>query len=930
MKDKFKNIKPIYVLCSLIGVTVLIIYFEFIFGDKLFMYKGSDDSLTYVPLYTSVVNKIITKDLSFMDLTRGVGEDLLATQHMIFDPFAILVYINGVLFGIKIIPKCLIWVNISKIIFAGISCFYYLKNFNISNKSRILAAYIYSFCGYIMLWGQHYFFSTCLVLLPLLLSYIEKVITKDIYKNEILKLIFTIAIIGIFSVYFSYMMFMFAAIYTILRSIYCYDELKKIIVKISCVAGCIIFGICISAIVFLPSVNSIGLIGYRLNSSTNFISQIIQHLQSNYDKIYYTTIVGRFFSNNAQGVDGIGTWINYFESPQLFFSVLLILIIPQWLYKNLFEQKEKKKLTIFVTGFLLVIVMLFIPIGSIVFNGFSAWTARHTFLLMPIFAVIIACTLDDILLNRNYKFLIGEITCFFSLMILNYFVYLESATKVSKFILVINMLLICAINILFIKMSNSNNNNKTIIKHKLIDNILVFKILTILIFINLIIENYPTVNMQQEIAQAYTMEILNENDIYYNYNSINAINYLNENDDELFRVAKDYFDIDGNESSIQNMNSFSSYSSNYNKYYREFLMSVFPLTLVGETGYHTPDFRMSYSAMRLLGAKYIVTKNDLVSENLLNKFDNVNVYQFENSLPLGYLYTGAIERIEFEKYNYFEKQGIIFNKAILESSEYGLLSEKLDNYVMDNPIKEEISLSFEGAGLGKDVIKAISGDSIDIKYNAVGDEAYIDVSLNYDRFQNYNNKLIFNTNLQVETYGDLKIYWDTGNGFTEKQYSSRRIEPNRSYQVEQKIPFSTKAVRIKFNMTGVKFDNPRITIMESDNSSIKRLLDSIDNYRITSENDGEINYNITTNKNGILCFTIPYSNDWKMYIDNKKVETFRVNIGFIGTYLDEGYHEIQLLYKPNSYNLGKLITSISVFMLCAYVLYNKIRNKNVN
>ncbi|MEL7605882.1 MAG: YfhO family protein [Sedimentibacter saalensis] len=927
MKDKEKNFKPIYVLCALIGVTVLIIYFQFIFGDKLFMYKGSDDSLTYVPLYTSVVNKILTKDFSFMDLTRGVGEDLLATQHMIFDPFAILIYINGYLFGIKIIPKCLIWVNIFKIMCAGVFCYNYLKKFNVSIKSRILVSYIYSFCGYIMLWGQHYFFSTCLVLLPLLLSYIESIIVQDIYKDEILKLVFTVAVIGIYSVYFSYMMFMFAAIYTVLRSIYCHNKFKKIIKKISCVAGCIIFGLCFSAIIFLPSANSIALVGYRLNSNSNFVTQLIQHLQINYDKIYYKTILGRFFSNNAQGVDGIGTWINYFESPQLFFSVMLVLLIPQWLYKNIFKQKEKKKLIIFLIGFLLVLIMLFIPIGSIVFNGFSTWTGRHTFLLMPIFAVILSSTLDDILYNKNYKFLIGEITCFFSLVILNYFMYLENATRVSKFILIINMLLIYIINILFNKISN--NDKAGIINQKFFDRNLVYKVLTVLICINLIIENYPTVNMQQEIAQAYTIEILNENEIYYNSNSINAINYLNENDDELFRVAKDYFDIDGNESSIQNMNSFSSYSSNYNKYYREFLMSVFPLTLDGETGYHTPDFRKSYSAMRLLGAKYIVTKNDIVSEKLLSKFNNVNVYQFENFLPIGFLYTGAIERNEFEKYSYFEKQGFIFNKAVLENSEYEVISEKLNNSVINNPIQEVVSLSFENADIGKDVVKVINDNSSDIKFNASGDESYIDIELDYDKYQYDNSKLIYNATLNVDTYGDLIIYWDTGNGFNEKQYSSRRIEPNRPYQIEQEIPSSTRAIRFRFNMTGIKFDNPKIAIMESDNSSIKRLMKNISNYKITSESDGEINYNISTNENGLLCFTIPYSDDWKMYIDNKKVETFRINIGFIGTYLEKGCHDIKLLYEPDSFIIGKMITGISVLILCSYLLYNKVRNKKI-
>jgi uncharacterized membrane protein YfhO len=94
---------------------------------------------------------------------------------------------------------------------------------------------------------------------------------------------------------------------------------------------------------------------------------------------------------------------------------------------------------------------------------------------------------------------------------------------------------------------------------------------------------------------------------------------------------------------------------------------------------------------------------------------------------------------------------------------------------------------------------------------------------------------------------------------------------------------------------------------------------------ITGLKDDRIKGKVTLDKPGILFLSIPYDKGWQLKVDGKKRRPQRLNIAFMGTFLDKGYHEIELEYIPPFFRLGLTITMISVLLFILLFIFNRKR-----
>lgn len=81
---------------------------------------------------------------------------------------------------------------------------------------------------------------------------------------------------------------------------------------------------------------------------------------------------------------------------------------------------------------------------------------------------------------------------------------------------------------------------------------------------------------------------------------------------------------------------------------------------------------------------------------------------------------------------------------------------------------------------------------------------------------------------------------------------------------------------------------------------------------------------------GICSTTIPYDKNWKVYVDGKKVETQKVNIGFVGFDISEGEHSVKLKYELESFWFGLKISVVSIvisclLLVCSYLVRIKMK-----
>jgi len=74
--------------------------------------------------------------------------------------------------------------------------------------------------------------------------------------------------------------------------------------------------------------------------------------------------------------------------------------------------------------------------------------------------------------------------------------------------------------------------------------------------------------------------------------------------------------------------------------------------------------------------------------------------------------------------------------------------------------------------------------------------------------------------------------------------------------------------------------------------------------------------NVNFDKEKLLFFSIPFDKGWSMYVDGKEVEVLKVNIGFMGTVIPAGEHQVEL--KHSRLNIT-VLTLASILGLLLYV-----------
>ena len=95
---------------------------------------------------------------------------------------------------------------------------------------------------------------------------------------------------------------------------------------------------------------------------------------------------------------------------------------------------------------------------------------------------------------------------------------------------------------------------------------------------------------------------------------------------------------------------------------------------------------------------------------------------------------------------------------------------------------------------------------------------------------------------------------------------------------------------------------------------------------VTSFRDDRIVGEVTVSGDKTLLFTsIPYSEDWKVYVDGERVEIMPVlDDTFLGVMLEKGEHELRFVYGNKWQSVGYVIGAIGILIYSiAFVRYKK-------
>ena len=282
-----------------------------------------------------------------------------------------------------------------------------------------------------------------------------------------------------------------------------------------------------------------------------------------------------------------------------------------------------------------------------------------------------------------------------------------------------------------------------------------------------------------------------------------------------------------------------------------------------------------------------------------------------------YSYLKTDDKVDLIKYNY--------SSSLL----YGV-DKKIKGYYPEeyNPFKNQsdfVSLATNTTDIYTDVlVKDVIGGEItssDFKNNSNGEFNYI-----LDDGQNSITFMLDNkTNQNIYLY----INGSNVNGFEvdDKYYS---ITSDEYYTVD----VGTKEigdVKVKINFKDNNDDGIiKFYAYAIDDDKFKEFYNEINKniLKVTSYSDTLIEGDVTLKSDKVMLSTIAYDIGWKVYVDGKSVDTYKIADSYLAFDIKKGSHKIKLVYYPDGMKLGVITSFISLAIIFIYAIFSDKKQKN--
>ncbi|WP_271809507.1 YfhO family protein [Clostridium beijerinckii] len=909
MYKRYKRLKIENGLISTIIILFIMSIFLFrkflIFG-KLYLFDdaGGDTLISYWPHYNNIFSKIHDGTFTWWNFNNGLGNSVITRIQDLVDPFNILFYFIDP----SKIPYALGYIAALKIVLAGVFFYLFLGLFKCKNTTKIIVAILYAFNGYIILWGQHYAFATIMVYVPLLLYFYE----MWFQKGKFVGFVIISFCISIFSFYFTYITSIFLFIYALMR----YLEEKEFYIKDFFIyfiktLGLYVLGILMSSVILFPYL-SITISSPRIGNGTGLKSIFSLDSLRN-----YIIMIERMFNNDVviKGNLSLDGWWNYYESPILYCGVITLLLLPQILI-----LKDKKKKNIYLAFLALMVLFLIFPVFSLMMTGFSAVYYRWTYVIIIFELYFVAKVIDEVILegNINIKLLIGTFIfeVFISTFVLLYSgFYQKIGWSTENTHSALKALLISVIFMTIYSIMLIISKIKKYRQH-IMSALCILICIEVVTFANSDISNRATLDSSYIGTQGYYDD------------SMKLIEYIKSTDNDFYRIDKSFLSQSYSDSYMQNFYGLKAYDS-LNKYeYIDFIKTLNVTENFSSLPNFIPGFYSRPKLQILLGVKYIINRDGEAipfGYKFIKKFGELNLYENENTVPLGFTYDKVINIDELKKYNSNVMDDILLNSAVID---------KADDYE-GNYDKIDVSELSTCKNIDDIQIKRISGNNIkilnsanknEITYKAVNDDPNVLINLS-EVHDTDNLEISFGVDIKKDE--ELQIFWkNKDNGFSEdksikqvlkKGYNNVRIPIKADKMDTLRIDLGMKNETLTLEnintalMGKVEFDNVP--------SSVERLRQ--DNFQITSFQQDHINSKVNVNKDKILCFSIPYDKGWTVKVDGIEVNTHKVNVGLLGVEMKQGGHNVELIYQPPLLKMGMILSIFTAVILVLLKVCNR-------
>lgn len=879
MKRRFNNnhIRSILFFC-LITIMFLILYNKFVFQDYVYVYSipgdwAIDTMDSYYPSINYISRLIHEGGFNLLNLESGLGSNMLYILCSFGNPIDLI----ASLFPSDYLHLGILFSTYLKLIIISV---FGLKYFSLIHKdyhSALISTLSWTFCSYVLIWGQHYAFCTQMMNFTIFLFLIQRWLIGDRKSYYILIPFMSVFLVNSF--YLFYMSGLFSAFYVVFHGLYKRQSLRYILKSLLILFLGAILAIGIGAFLFLP------LLDLLMNSprgGTLFNINSILDLFKPYELKYFSTYLARFLSPNLIGDGYLVSWtgaLNYYEAAFLSSSILAVFSIT---YEVLYSKYKK-----YARGIIVIFCFLLsFPIFTYLFT-FNAQAQRWTYIIIFINCISIG-NIVWILKNENSQ-VIKKVTiygcCVISTIVL-ILIIVEKCSLINIHYRVLGILMIFIIIYCFIMNYRFKNKLRRI--HFLI----------ITVIIELIVINYTPINKRG--VEKFT--VFNAR---YQDGTMEAVKYIKGIDDSLYRISKTYTSVFLNDSLMQNYNGFNSYSSITSNELWD-TANYYGGIYSGHTNY--VQFKDLFF-QNILGAKYRLSKQEIPNLELFQKVNDVYIYKNEYEIPFGFLYEKQYDNDYFNSLSEADRiialtQGFVTDNDIMTSKVEAEIERKitdLKGYIINY-------INCEGDLYVSEEIKTTTPDA--------------QIILDFKEGMNLISEEIqrIEIELSVERDSVFQIFFDSGKGFNEGESIQMSLNHGSNYL---QIPITNysklKKVRIDpvNDIQNVKITSINLIIDNKDilNKNIMKLKTNgiINTNFENSTFSGEITNN--SDKPQMLMIPITYDKCWKAKLNESEVDVLNINHGFIGLIIPSGSYNINLKYNLSFCKLGCVLSIISLLIL---------------
>ena len=769
--------------------------------------------------------------LPMVDFSVGQGFDVIGTLNYygVGDPVNLLT----VFFADNHLDQMYMFLILFRMYLSGLTFSYYCSTAGIQRKASVLCgSWLYVFCSFALIGGmKHPLFLNGMLYLPLLLAGTEKVLQK----KSIRFLSVSVALAFMSNYYFMYMNTILCGIYLCVRLFGHYREygIRKILLLILKMAAAWIWGICLGAVIILPSVYAF-LHNARVDTA-------VEEAQNFYSIAHYRKMILGFF----QTLPMTNGWTVHGTAIGGLAGVLM-------LFTSKKRSRENCQLKI---GFVVLLVLLCIPFGGKMMNGFAYVTNRWSYGMAFLCALMAAQEVADLKEQNTKIFLILGAAAGI----------LAAALSASNGKAMRYAIAALAVTVLAFALGAILERKQ----RKRLAGCLVSFVVFAGVCCNLITFFTP---VGYSYAARFTKRGVSESVLLNR--AVKNVQNAKLAEDGFYRVELP--------SSLYNC----SLAANINT--TEFYYSVIPKSMkdlyvsLGMAKYERPNVMEGLENRQIL-------KNMLC---VRYQADKKGITVNKDALPVGYTYDKIMSREDYDRLTPLECQAALLEYAVLDDDAEKILEKQGKTF-------ERGKSPSDGAVIGGN-LKITGEDRASWKNGTLKGK------------KQGRMKLKFQTEEKSETYLVLKdlssrLKVRKKHMLSVQSKKARQEIPMCAVSNEKKMKRDVIAVNLGIRQAGTcslhfhKSHTYKLKEMEIYGISESFIKEQTKKRRKESMTDIKQSTNcikgrISVSEDKILQLAVPYSRGLHIFVDGKKEKSFASSVAYTGIFLEKGEHTVEMHY----------------------------------